>query len=446
MKLLENTNSLKYFKANIWPAVLEECRKNIATEAAYNIWISPLVPKQFDNGRVVLATHEFKRTIVMEKFFDVLNNAFESILGFSIDIEIIVQDDAEQEDDDEPDEIPSPDFYINTFETFIVSSSNRLAYAAATAVAKNPGSVHNPLFIYSRSGLGKTHLLKAIEDEISTRSPVTKILYLNGESFSNEMIDHLSEKKMSLFHQKYRSIDVMLMDDVQFIAGKVQVQEEFFHTFNSLINAGKQIVLTSDRPPKDIQTLEDRLRTRFEQGLLADIQPPDLETRMAIFKRKAEVLNLKLPEPVVEYIADRLKNNIRQLEGAVKKIHAIMLIDPSIPPMVLADEAIKDVLTYNRPVEVTISNIIEQVGKIFGVSPESIRSDKKSSPVSNARQVSMYIIRELTDLSLEQIGKEFGGKNHSTVLYSIETVEKKMEGNSSLKSTVSEVIKTISES
>ncbi len=427
--------------SDIWPFVLEECKKNVATEAAYKLWIGSLVPESFDNGKVRLATHEFKKSIVTEKFLSIIKEAFLSVLGFEIDVEITTV----KEKEDEEEETSSLKLFENTFDSFIVGSSNRLAYAAASAVAKNPGGVHNPLFIYGRSGLGKTHLLMAIEKEIFRRKPKTSVLYTNGESFTNSLVAHMSEKKMSEFQKKYRNTDALLFDDVQFIAGKTQTQEEFFHTFDALITAGKQIVLTSDRPPKDMERLEERIASRFEQGLLVDIQPPDYETRAAIIKRKSEGLGLRLPDDIVVYIAEKVKTNIRQLEGVVKKIHAITLLDPSIPPLVLANEAIKDVLTVNRPISVIVSNIIELVGKTLGVTVEDIRSDKKKATISNARQIAMYIIREITSLSLEAIGNEFGGKNHSTVLYSIEAVEKKMEQNPSLKTTIFEIIKNVQE-
>lgn len=430
-----------FFMSDIWPAVLEECKRNVATEAAYKLWIGSLVPESFDNGKVCLATHEFKKAIVTEKFLSVIKEAFLSVLGFEIEVVIT----AAQEEQEEEQEASSLKSFENTFDTFIVGSSNRLAYAAANAVAKNPGGVHNPLFIYGRSGLGKTHLLMAIEKEIFKRKPKTNVLYTNGESFTNSLVAHMSEKKMSEFQKKYRNTDALLFDDVQFIAGKTQTQEEFFHTFDALITAGKQIVLTSDRPPKDMERLEERIASRFEQGLLVDIQSPDYETRAAIIKRKSEGLGLRLPDDIVVYIAEKVKTNIRQLEGVVKKIHAITLIDPSIPPLVLANEAIKDVLTVNRPISVTISNIIELVGKTFGVMVEDIRSDKKKAAISNARQISMYIIREITNLSLEAIGNEFGGKNHSTVLYSIQAVESKMEQNPALKATIFEIVKNVQE-
>ncbi|HOD02620.1 MAG TPA: DnaA/Hda family protein, partial [Clostridiales bacterium] len=265
-----DNSSFNFFLSDIWPAVLEECKKNVATEAAYRLWISSLTPQSFENGKVCLTTHEFKRSIIIGKFLPVIKSAFMSVLGFDIDIEIL----ALRSEDENEEADTSPKSFESTFDTFIVGSSNRLAYAAANAVAKNPGGVHNPLFIYGRSGLGKTHLLTAIEKEILKRKPKTRILYTNGESFTNDLVAHVLEKKMSDFHKNYRNADVLLFDDVQFIAGKIQTQEEFFHTFNALINTGKQIVLTSDRPPKDIERLEERLTSRFEQGLLVDIQPP----------------------------------------------------------------------------------------------------------------------------------------------------------------------------
>ena len=311
------------------------------------------------------------------------------------------------------------------------------------AVAANPAGAYNPLFIYGNSGLGKTHLLYAICNDLKRSHPEMTTLYIKGDDFTNELIDAIQHGTTSTFHQKYRKTDVLLVDDIQFIAGKDSTQEEFFHTFNSLYEAKKQIVLTSDRPPKEIQTLEDRLRTRFEWGLIADIQPPDFETRIAIIKRKAEALDLELPGDVCEYIATRLKTNIRQLEGAVKKMKANWLLNGDAPTMANAQTAISDILNNDQPPPLTVEKIIEEVGRTFGVSPDDIRSSKRSANISNARQIAVYVVREITQLSMTTIGEEFGGRDHSTVVYAVQQVEKNMKKDSKTKAMVEDIIKNI---
>ncbi|NMP38406.1 MAG: chromosomal replication initiator protein DnaA [Clostridiales bacterium] len=431
--------------SDVWNGVLEVFKNAVEnekiTEVAYTLWIEPLQLLKLDSTTASLGISDFKIKFVNDRYLGELESAFEQVLGFKIKVEVVPVDTV-AETHEKSEEFPSEFDY--TFDSFIVGPSNKFAYAAAKAVAKNPGSVYNPLFLHGRSGLGKTHLLCAIQKEIEKNTPNAKIVYTSGENFTNELISYLAEKNMTEFHNKYRSADVLLVDDVQFIAGKIQTQEEFFHTFDSLNLAGKQIVLTSDRPPKEMQTLEERLRTRFEWGLLADVQPPDLETRMAIIKRKAQLLNLDLNDEVVEFIADKLKNNIRQLEGAVKKINAMRVMNNSVPSIVLANDAIKDILTYNQPVSVTVNKIIEQVARTFGVSPEDIKSQKKKADISNARQISIYIIREITELPHEAIGKFFN-KNHSTIIYSYDIIKTKMEENSSLKNMVYEIIKNVQE-
>ena len=272
------------------------------------------------------------------------------------------------------------DDYEFTFDTFIVGPSNKFAHAASLAVASKPAALYNPLFIYGNSGLGKTHLLYAICNEISKTHPEMNILYIKGDDFTNEIIEAIRKGTTPEFRQKYRQADALLVDDIQFIAGKESTQEEFFHTFNTLYESKKQIVLTSDRPPKDIATLEDRLKTRFEWGLTADIQPPDFETRIAIIKRKAELLDLMIPDNVCEYIANKLKSNIRQLEGAVKKLKAYYLLEGKTPSINTAQAAISDIINNDQPAPVTIEKIIEEVGRTFGVSPDDIRSGKRPAP------------------------------------------------------------------
>ena len=314
------------------------------------------------------------------------------------------------------------------------------------AVAANPAGAYNPLFIYGNSGLGKTHLLYAIANDVKKSNSSKVCLYIKGDDFTNQLIDSIRNNSMTEFHQKYREADVLLVDDIQFIAGKDSTQEEFFHTFNSLYEAKKQIVLTSDRPPKEIQTLEDRLRTRFEWGLIADIQPPDFETRIAIIKRKAELLQIKLPNEVCEYIAKKLKTNIRQLEGAVKKIKAHHLLGGEPMGIQTAQMAISDILNNDQPPPITIEKIINEVARTLGVSPQDIKSSKRSASISNARQISMYIVREITQLPLVTIGDHFGGRDHSTIVYALQQVEKNLTKDQKTKAMVEDIIKNIRDS
>ena len=446
MTLLDNIFQL-------WEEILKELTGSVSS-AIMTKWIQALVPVSLDDDCLTLKTStEFTRGIV-KRFIPQIETAAGNVLGFDIVVNLIVDEQKKEVVEKKPQaetglasygnvrEINSKDFEP-TFSNFIVGNTNQFAYVAAVAVTNNPGSVHNPLFIYGESGLGKTHLLKAIRAELNRTRPNMNIIYTSGENFLNEMIKHMGEKNMSEFHNKYRNADVLLMDDIQFIGKTSVTQEEFFYTFEALINQGKQIVLTSDRPPKDIPTLEERLRSRFVQGLLADIQPPMLETRIAIIQRKAQAFEMAIPDDVVEFIAERLKNNVRQIEGVVNKLYAVYSIDGKPPTIGIANEIIRDIIYYAEPTEVTINNIIDKVARAFGVSPEDIRSEKKKAEISNARQFAMYIMREVTNLTYEEIGAQFGGKKHSTVIYSIEASESKMEDNPQLKNTVYDIMKSI---
>ena len=330
-----------------------------------------------------------------------------------------------------------------SFETFVVGSGNSLAHAAAWAVANNPAKSYNPLFMYGGSGLGKTHLIYAICGKIRQNHPDYKLLYVKGEEFANELILAIRNGTTAEFKEKYRQADLLAVDDIQFIAGKESTQEEFFHTFNSLHDAHKQIVIASDRPAKEIKSLEERLRTRFEWGLTADVQPPDFETRVAIVKRKAELLHLDLPEDVAEFIANHLKNNIRQLEGAVKKLNAYYMLEGIQPVISVAQNAIKDILNETQPVPVTIEKIVGEVSRTFNVSPADIRGTKRNANVASARRVAIYILREVTGMSMEEIGREFSGRDHSTIVYSLKTMERDMKNDQHLRETVSDIIKNV---
>ena len=440
----------------LFSMVKEYCKTQM-TEVAYKIWIKDIAPVSFDNDSVVLGvSSDFKKNIVTEKYKVLLSKGFEQTLGFPVEVNIEVADDDSQK---QPEPVPevqgvknvSPLLdsgdYDYTFDTFIVGSSNKFAHAAALAVATHDTRNYNPLFIHGDSGLGKTHLLFAIMNEVKNRKPDSFVVYVKGEQFTNELIAAIKNQTTPEFREKYRKADYLLVDDIQFIAGRDSTQEEFFHTFNTLYESGKQIVLTSDRPPKEIKTLEDRLRTRFEMGLMADIQPADFETRIAIIQRKAELLHMDMPLDVEEYIANNLKSNIRQLEGAVKNIKANSLIYENKPVTILmAQNAIRDILNDSQPVPVTIGKIITEVARTFNVSEQDIKSNKRAANISRARQVAMYVIKDITQMSMAAIGDEFGGRDHSTVVYAISQTEKAMKRDSRLRETIEDITKNVKDS
>ena len=430
----------------LW-AVVSEVLRGEVSDIVYKVWLEDLEPVSFDGSTVTLSTVEFKRKIIEQKFSTVLHDAFEKALGFAVEVRLVNAESAAQASPSIED-VEKSFHEDNTFQTFVVGSSNKFAHAAAQAVAANPGGAYNPLFIYGRSGLGKTHLLNAIAHEIRQNNPKANVLFTQGEAFTNEIVRGIGigQSAMTALHEKYRTADVLLVDDIQFIAGKPATEEEFFYTFNTLTQAGNQIVLTSDRPPKDISTLEDRLRTRFEMGLIADIQPPDIETRMAIVKRKAETLDLKLSDDVVQYIADRIKNNVRQLEGAVKKIKAVVTIHGSTPNMATVQAAIKDILNESRPEKVTVERIIEETARTFNANPADLRSKKRDAQTSRMRMIAMDIVSSLTGMSTNAIGQEFGGRDHSTVVHALREIKKQKEKDSSLRATIENIAKNVQES
>lgn len=435
----------------VWSGVCAYCSK-LVSNTAMKTWISSIEPVELkDDEAVLFVRSDFQRQIITSRYNAYLTDGFKEVLGFPVRLSILTEEDKPEEFKPKADLHDSEDIektyanaeYEYTFDTFIVGSSNKFAHAASLAVATNPAQAYNPLFIYGGSGLGKTHLLHAIQHEIIKNNPSMQIVYIKGEDFTNELVESIRQNTQIQFRNKYRQSNVLLVDDIQFVAGKESTQEEFFHTFNSLYESKKQIVLTSDRPPKEIQTLEDRLRTRFEWGLLADVQPPDFETRLAIICRKAELLGISLPDEVSNFIANRLKNNIRQLEGAVKKIKAYNLLNGLSPSIATAQEAIKDILNDNQPVPVTVNRIIEEVSRTYNVSPDEIRGKMRSGNISTARQIAMYIVREITQLSTTSIGDEFGHRDHATVVYAIQKVEKDMNSNQRLKATIEDITKNI---
>lgn len=428
-----------------WVVICDYCKREM-TDIAYNTWISKIEPVGLDFDKkeaVLLVPNDFHRQTLERCYKVLLEESFKAVFDSEIKVEFIVPSEETKEEEKEKENIDNG--YEYTFDTFIVGNSNKFAHAACLAVAQNPSKAYNPLFLYGNSGLGKTHLLYAIGNEIKKNDSSKSICYVKGDDFTNELIESLHRANMSEFRQKYRYADVLLVDDVQFIGGKESTQEEFFHTFETLYLDQKQIILTSDRPPKEIKTLDDRLRGRFEMGLIADIQPPDIETRIAIIKRKAEIMDIEIPNEVCEYIANNVKSNIRQLEGTVKKIKAKNNLDGEKPSIKSVQNIIADILNNETPPEITVEKITEEVARTFNVNVDELKnSNNRSAYISGPRQVAIYIINELTTLTQEKIGQEFGGRDHSTIKYAIDTTAKKMKKDSKLRSIVDDIIKNCS--
>lgn len=446
-----------YTFGDVWAKCIESI-KQVASPTAMSIFIDKLVPIKLENNTAYFFINDQsqKRDIIVARYGELILKTLNEVVGNSPELEIYCNADLPAEysasrlsekDTEEANEdlIPFDIENAYTFENFIVGGSNEFAHAASFAVAKSPAKKYNPLFIYGGSGLGKTHLLFAIKHEISKNNPDYNIVFVKCEDFVNELIEALREGNQLPFRNKYRKADVLLIDDIQFIGGKNSSQLELFHTFNVLYEEKKQIVLVSDRPPREIPLLEERLRTRFEGGLMADIQAPDAELRLAIIKEKAESLKIKLPPDVAEYIASRLKSNIRQLEGTVKKIHAYYMLTGVAPNIAIAQNSIKDVLNENEPLAVTIDKILTEVSRYTSVSIEDIKGQKRTADVTAARQMAMYIMREITPMSLPEIGKEFGGRDHATVHHAVTKVGTNIESNYAAKASINEMIKNIKE-
>ncbi len=445
---------------DIWDAVLEYCKGKVS-ETGYKLWLKTVEIGGFENNSFVLIMGSaVKKKIVMEQYGSLIEEALEQVLGFKINVEYrfhqSIFDEVEDENNNEKEQQNNNQNVKRgndqfTFDNFIEGPSNRFAYRAAIAVSKNPGGInngadslnYNPLFIYGKSGLGKTHILNAICHEISINFPEMRILYVRCEDFVNEFISALGKKTIDEFHDKFRNIDILLIDDIQFIGGKDRTEEEFFHTFNSLVENGKQIVLTSDRPPKEIRSLTERLCTRFEKGLLADIQSPEYETRGASIKSKAKMINFDISDAVVNYVAEKIKTNIRQLEGITVRLHAMSQLSGEKPTIALAQKVIKDIIDdTQQPVPVTIEKIVEEVSRTEGISVEDIYGKKQKANITHARKIAMYIIREVTNTSYEAIGEKFN-KHHSTVMYNIQQISEEMETDSRLNRVVNDMINNI---
>ena len=427
---------------DIWDKVIE-ILSNQLTPTAINTWFSDCTPVDIEDCSLVLhTTTEFKRNIINSRFSESIKAVLSDIFACDFDLLVLAGDEVNDFELKKKSENSLPEMDGYTFDNFIVGSSNKFAHAAAIAVAENPGKAYNPLFIYGNSGLGKTHLLLAIGQEIHSRSPEKSIAYIKGDEFTNQMVKSLRENKAEEFRTKYRNVSLFLVDDIQFIAGKQGTQEEFFHTFNNIYEAGNQIVITSDRPPMEMAQLDDRLRTRFEWGLMADIQPPDLETRMAITRNKAAQLGLILSDDAVEYIATNITSNIRQLEGVIKRLTAYKEILDDVITIDSVKRAIKDVIrigTYTPTPDI----IIRETARYYSLKEEDLRGQNRSKNMTMARQVSMYLMRSLTGLSLKDIGTHYEDRNHATVLSSIRKVEQLLKNDPSMAGTVRDITSNI---
>ena len=429
--------------ADVWAKVISLMQPDM-TATTINTWFDDATAVALEDDRFVLySPTRFKRDIIATRYVSKIQTALRDL--FSCDMEVTVLTEGEldqyQQEPEKNDFFPGTEEY--TFERFVVGSSNKFAHAAARAVADNPGQSYNPLFIYGESGLGKTHLLYAIAHTIHKNHPDYKVVYIKGDTFTNELIQAIREGRNAEFREKYRGADVFLMDDVQFIAGRDSTQEEMFHTFNTLYELKKQIVFTSDRPPKEMLRLEDRLKTRFEWGLLADIQPPDYETRMAIIKNKAAMLGVKLPDEIYGYIAENVTANVRQIEGTLNKLLAYRdLLGDQVDEQSVG-RAVRDMLQKSNEYIPSPSVIISYICKYFSVEEDVLRGQRRGRNEVNARQIAMYLIRRMTNLSLNDIGKEFGDRDHTTVLHSLDKVEKQMRTDPAFAEVVKEITTNI---
>ncbi len=436
----------------VWEKAGDYIREKVGT-TTFTTWFAPLKPKLQDEHNVILeAPDAFFKDWVEKHFRPIIQEAFRSCIEGEIAVHL--KTGAQEQGAGKEPRVPATDtsarrpkdtLNLNpryTFDNFVVGPSNRHAHAYSVAVADSPAKTYNPLFIYGGVGLGKTHLMQAICQAIKNKSPSSKICYLPSERFTNELIEAIQQRSTSAFRQKYRNVDVLVIDDIHFIAGKESTQEEFFHTFNTLYDAHKQIIISSDRPPKEIANLQERLVSRFGWGLATDIQPPDLETRVAILKKKIEREPVSVPDEVIFFIAQLIKTNIRELEGALIRIIAYALLEEKPITLPLAKEVLKDLLKEPKKL-ITVDFIQRCVAEEFGLSPHDLKARRRNKNVVLPRQIAMYLSRELTDLSLPEVGELFGGKDHTTVLHSYNKIKEVLKKSEELQNRVEKVIRVI---
>ncbi|GAB7388494.1 chromosomal replication initiator protein DnaA [Bacillaceae bacterium] len=446
---------------SLWQQVLEKI-KTKTSKPSFETWLKSTTASLLDDETLmVFAPNEFARDWLESRYSGLISDMVYEVVGIRMKIKFVIpqsrpeietavsQDTRASKRASGKTVSSSEETYHSAlnpkyvFDTFVIGAGNRFAHAASLAVAEAPAKAYNPLFIYGGVGLGKTHLMHAIGHYVIEHNPKAKVVYLSSEKFTNEFINSIRDNQTDDFRNKYRNVDVLLIDDIQFLAGKEQTQEEFFHTFNTLHEESKQIVISSDRPPKEIPTLEDRLRSRFEWGLITDIQPPDLETRIAILRKKAKAENLDIPNDVIVYIANQIDTNIRELEGALIRVVAYSsLINRDIDKE-LAIEALKGIIPSSKPKEITVMDIQKKVGEHFSLRLEDFKAKKRTKNVAFPRQIAMYLARELTDLSLPRIGEEFGGRDHTTVLHAHEKIARQIEAEPELKKLVQDLIEKI---
>lgn len=438
----------------LWQHVLTEIQKKLSPPS-FEQWFKSTKATVFNEHSLVISTPStFTKTWLEKRYVRMISDTIMEQFGQQVAIQITVEDAAGEEapapsprkatvQEDTPSHPLNPKY---KFETFVIGPGNRFAHAASLAVAEEPAQNYNPLFIYGGVGLGKTHLMHAIGHYVLEHNPDTRVLYISSEKFTNEFINAIRDNRGESFRNKYRNIDVLLIDDIQFIAGKEQTQEEFFHTFNALHEERKQIIISSDRPPKEIPTLEDRLRSRFEWGLITDIQPPDLETRIAILRKKAKAENLDIPNEAMIYIANQIDTNIRELEGALIRVVAYSsLVNQDISTH-LAAEALRDILPSRKPHVITIEDIQQIVSEHYNLKTEELRARKRTRAVAFPRQVAMYLSRELTEFSLPKIGEAFGGRDHTTVIHAHEKISSTVAENQSIYQTIQKLTEKIKNS
>lgn len=438
--------------ADLWSAALNNIEKKIS-KPSFDTWLKSTKAHSLKGDLLVItAPNEFARDWLEERYSQLVAGILYEITGEELAVKFIIPQNKSAEDvdlpvppkktkrDDEHTDFPQSMLIPKyTFDTFVIGSGNRFAHAASLAVAEAPAKAYNPLFIYGGVGLGKTHLMHAIGHYVLEHNPSAKVVYLSSEKFTNEFINSIRDNKAENFRNKYRNVDVLLIDDIQFLAGKESTQEEFFHTFNTLHEDNKQIIISSDRTPREIPTLEDRLRSRFEWGLITDITPPDLETRIAILRKKAKADGLDIPNEVMLYIANQIDSNIRELEGALIRVVAYSsLINKDINAD-LAAEALKDIIPGSKPKMITIHDIQRTVGEQFNIKLEDFKAKKRTKSVAFPRQIAMYLSRELTDYSLPKIGEEFGGRDHTTVIHAHEKISKLLQSDSQLQKQIKEL-------
>ncbi|MFC2948769.1 chromosomal replication initiator protein DnaA [Virgibacillus sediminis] len=436
---------------DLWVATLEKIEEKIS-KPSFDTWLKNTNAEKIEeNTLVISAPNEFARDWLENQYTNLISNILEEITGTRLTTKFIIPESVSHDEEPEAEPKPTTDAANNgdvpksmlnskyTFDTFVIGAGNRFAHAASLAVAEAPAKAYNPLFIYGGVGLGKTHLMNAIGHYVREHDPNAKVVYLSSEKFTNEFINAIMDNKTINFRNKYRNVDVLLIDDIQFIAGKESTQEEFFHTFNTLHEESKQIIISSDRPPKEIPTLEDRLRSRFEWGLITDITPPDLETRIAILTKKAKAEGLDIPNEVMLYIANQIDTNIRELEGALIRVVAYSsLVNQDIDASLAAD-ALKDIIPSSKPKVITINSIMEAVGEKYNVRLEDFIAKKRTKSIAFPRQIAMYLSREMTDYSLPKIGEEFGGRDHTTVIHAHEKIAKMLENDTSLNRELEEL-------